>query len=124
MKELYDYKKTIFLENGILNFICDNPRVDYEYLNDCINNRLLCYENKSFPLLVDISGLIYINKSAQARLMWQDAFQGINAVALLIANNVQLVICEYVLMKIKPQIPIKIFRKKTSATEWLNTYKD
>lgn len=77
------------------------------------------FGDKPRPILVDVSDLLSIDKSAREYFNTNDSWEFITACAVYTTNPLLYILGNAWLMLDKPIIPSKIFRNKQSAITWL-----
>ncbi len=93
--------------------------IDVDIAKSIVNDRKFMFGDKPRPILVDVSDLLSIDKSAREYFNTNDSWEFITACAVYTTNPLLYILGNAWLMLDKPIIPSKIFRNKQSAITWL-----
>lgn len=111
-----------WVQNGILFFeYKPNIVINLEAAKIIVADRILMQNEKSYPILCDIRGILYIDKAARDYFA-QSCSVLIKAVSLVGQQSVSLVLTSFYLRINKPSIPTKIFKDKSAALAFLQDY--
>ena len=109
----------MWLEDGILFCIFNKGiEIDLETARVCVKGRLDYSKGKSFPCVIDLTGLRSITREARA-FMGNEGAQGITAGAMITGNPLSRFIGNAFLTLNKPKVPARLFGDMASATEWI-----
>lgn len=74
---------------------------------------------RTLPVLLDISGLIKMNKASRGMMSNFRYKDFVSAGALVASNDIAHLIGNFVLQSISTPVPLKIFREREKARLWL-----
>lgn len=111
-----------WIAEGILYFTYKaDTALDYKSAQAVVTDRIHFQNEKSYPILCDIRGIVTTNKAARDYLAKSGSILT-QAVGLLVDEKVLHTIGTFYLQISKPTVPTKIFTTETAALEFLNTY--
>src|SRR5687767_3297009 len=103
-----------WIEDGVLyGKFAPNLVIDLETAKESVKERLRVSNGTSYPILVDIQEIKFVNKEARDYLSTGVAIENVKAAAFLIGSNVSKIISNIFLTFNKPPIPTKIFTNRT-----------
>ena len=119
------YVRLELLESGILVAAYKRYRiVDLDMAREIVKARFDFVGRDAFlPVMVLNLGVIYMEKDARKYVSSGDGVAGIKAAAVLLDNN----LATYYIMSLirqveQPPMPVRKFRKRDRALEWLTTF--
>jgi hypothetical protein len=111
-----------WIENEILFFIYKpNVVIDLIAAKLVVADRIMIQNEKAYPVLCDIRGVIDSDKAARDYLAKSGSVLT-KAVSLLGNDTISLAITSFYLRINKPRVPTKIFTEELSALIFLETY--
>ncbi len=126
-KNVLDTEYVLFeFFDGVL--ICEYKaglEIDLTIAKKMVLSRLDISNGKSYPLLMDGSGLKSLNREAREYFNSEEAREGIIAAAFFSGSVFTTYIGNFFIdiTVIKPKIPTKLFTDKGKALQWLEKYK-
>lgn len=114
---------TFWTENGILfGRYAGDLVITLEVARQMVADRKDAFGNMYWPLFIDASELLSMDRDARRYLTGKEACDFITAGAIYTKNKVLEVIGNAFVRLDKPIIPAKIFTKKEAALSWLDPY--
>lgn len=114
---------TLWTENGILfGKYAKDVIIDLSLAKEIVADRKRAFGNIYWPMFVDASELLSIDREARHYMSGEEANAFINAGALYANNKVSEIIESAWVILDKPIIPTMIFDNKESALKWLEPY--
>ncbi len=120
-----------FYENEYALFWVENGILFFEYKPDVILNlnvakkvvadRIRFQNEKSYPVLCDIRGIIDTDKSGRDYLAHSGSMLT-KAVGLIVHQKVSITISNFYLHVSKPTVPTRLFTSKEDAIDFLKQY--
>lgn len=112
----------IWIEDNILFCVYENKlNIDLEIANECVELRLEYAKGVSYPVVIDIKGIISITKEAREYFSSKGA-ESITAGAFIINSPLTKILGNIFLTVNKPQTPAKLFTNEKAAMKWLKKY--
>jgi hypothetical protein len=116
-----DYAR-FWIADGILFFeYKPNTIIDLKVAQSVVIDRVRFQNERSFPVLCDIRGVISTDKAGRDYLAQSGSILT-QAVGLFVREKVSLVICTFYLQISKPAVPTKIFNKQDEALAYLKGF--
>jgi hypothetical protein len=113
----------VWIENGIaFSSFTPGLEMNLEVAKDSVQKRVEYFEGKSYPLVVNFSGLKGITKEAREYL----AVEGVQLVtsgAFIVVSPLAKVLGNLFLMLNKPKVPTRLFNEKDAAVKWIEQFK-
>lgn len=108
--------------NGIL-FVEYKPNViiDLKVAQQIVADRMRIQNEKAYPILCDIRGVVDSDKAARDFLA-QSGSLLTKAVSLVGHRNISLILTSFYLKICKPSVPTKLFTDESAALVFLETY--
>ncbi len=110
------------LVNGILFAALKSETVDLKMAKASVTYRLQQYNDKDYPLFINIKVVKHITKEARDYLASKEGCHKTASCAILINSNVTRVLANYFIMINKPLVPTKVFTNEEGAKQWLSEY--
>ena len=111
-----------WITNGVLIFeYKPNTILDLVAAQHIVADRIHFQNEKSFPVLCDVRGILSTDKSGRDYLA-QSGSVLTKAVALIVHQKVSLTISNFYLRISKPTVPTKLFNNKDDALAYLEQY--
>ena len=79
-------------------------------------------EGRVYPMLVDTREIRSIDKDARDFFSMRNRKGGVNAIAILVASPVSVIVGNFFMGLNKPAVPTKLFRDSAKAIKWLKQY--
>ena len=112
-----------WIRNSILFFeYKPNVVIDLTVAQRIVADRIQIQNEKAYPILCDIRGVVDSNKSARDYLA-QSGSVLTKAVSLLGHQSISLIITSFYLKIGKPSVPTKLFTDESAALAFLEAYK-
>jgi hypothetical protein len=127
MEILPDYYENeyaqFWIKDGILFFKYKQSIViDLSIAHQIVADRVQMQNEKSYPILCDIRGLVDSDKAARDYLAQSGSVLA-KAVGIVTNQSVSVIMTSFYLKISKPSVPTKIFTDEPSALAFLETYK-
>ena len=97
-------------------------QVNREAAIEIVEERLEFTNNKSVPVLLLDSGLVKMDKSARDYMSSDEGIRGLEAIAIILSSVVNSMLLNFLLKISRPGLPVRVFRDRDQAIEWLNTF--
>ncbi|MDD5152066.1 MAG: hypothetical protein PHC28_16565 [Flavobacterium sp.] len=111
-----------WIANGILFFeYKPNTILDLEAAQHIVADRIHFQNEKSYPVLCDVRGIVNTDKSGRDYLA-QSGSVLTKAVALIVNQQVSLTISNFYLRISKPSVPTQLFNNKEDALAFLEQF--
>lgn len=88
-----------------------------------VKDRKIVSRGISYPVFVDVSRSVSMDKPARDYFASEEATEGLIAIGVLVRNWFQKSIVNFWYKVSKPKIPTRLFHDKKSAIQWLNDFK-
>nr|WP_315199889.1 hypothetical protein [uncultured Flavobacterium sp.] len=112
-----------WIKDGILFFeYRPNVVIDLTIAHRIVADRIQMQNEKSYPVLCDIRGVVDSDKAARDYLAQSGSVLA-KAVSIVTNQSVSLIMTSFYLKICKPSVPTKIFTDDSSALAFLETYK-
>jgi hypothetical protein len=112
-----------WIKEGILFFeYRPNVVIDLTIAHQIVADRIQMQNEKSYPVLCDIRGVVDSDKAARDYLAQSGSVLA-KAVSIVTNQSVSLIMTSFYLKICKPSVPTKIFTDDSSALAFLETYK-
>ena len=112
-----------WIKDGILFFeYRPNVVIDLTIAHQIVADRIQMQNEKSYPVLCDIRGVIDSDKAARDYLAQSGSVLA-KAVSIVTNQSVSLIMTSFYLKICKPSVPTTIFTDDSSALAFLETYK-
>lgn len=116
-----DYAQ-FWIANGILVFeYKPNTILNLEVAQRVVADRIHFQNEKSYPVLCDVRGIVNTDKSGRDYLA-QSGSVLTKAVALIVHQNVSATISNFYLRINKPSVPTQVFNSKDQALVYLEQF--
>jgi hypothetical protein len=113
---------TMWLEEGILcGRYANDLHLSLEVAKSCVEARIFFTKGKSYPLLVDMTGIKSTTKEARDYMASIGATL-VTAGALITRSSVSKTIGNIFLTIDKPPVPVRMFTNEEKAREWLKQF--
>jgi hypothetical protein len=127
MEILPDYYENeyaqFWIKDGILFFKYKQSIViDLSIAHQIVADRIQMQNEKSYPVLCDIRGVVDTDKAARDYLAQSGSLLA-KAVGIVTNQSVSVIMTSFYLKISKPSVPTKIFTDESSALAFLETYK-
>lgn len=127
MKPTINYNENeyaqFWIKDGILYFIYKpNVVIDLTIAHQIVTDRIRMQNEKSYPVLCDIRGVLDSDKAARDYLAQSGSVLA-KAVSIVANQSVSLIMTSFYLKICKPSVPTKIFTDEPSALAFLEVYK-
>jgi hypothetical protein len=127
MEILPDYYENeyaqFWIKDGILFFKYKQSIViDLSIAHQIVADRIQMQNEKSYPVLCDIRGVVDSDKAARDYLAQSGSVLS-KAVGIVTNQSVSVIMTSFYLKISKPSVPTKIFTDESSALVFLETYK-
>lgn len=99
-----------------------NVAIDLTVAQRIVADRIQIQNEKAYPILCDIRGIVDSDKAARDYLA-QSGSVLTKAVGLVVNQSVSLIMTSFYLKICKPSVPTKIFTDESAALAFLETYK-
>lgn len=99
-------------------------QVDRDAAVEIVQERLDFTDNKSVPVLLLDSGLVKMDKSARDYMSSEEGIRGLIAIAIILSSVVNSMLLNFLLKISRPGLPVRVFRDRDQAMEWLKTFVD
>ena len=99
-------------------------QVDRDAAVEIVQERLDFTENRSVPVLLLDSGLVKMDKRARDYMSSEEGIRGLNAIAIILSSVVNSMLLNFLLKISRPGLPVRVFRDRDQAMEWLKTFVD
>ena len=121
--DFYENEYALFwVENEILIFeYKSNVILDLNVAKRVVADRLYFQNEKSYPVVCDIRGIIDTDKAGRDYLA-QSGSLFTKAVGLIVHQKVSITISNFYLQISKPIVPTKLFSNKEDAVQYLKNY--
>jgi hypothetical protein len=110
------------LIEGILIAELKSEIVDLKIAKASVTHRLQQYNDKDYPLFINIKAVKHITKDARDYLASKEGCHKVASCAIIINSNVTRVLANYFIMINKPLVPTKVFTNEEGAKQWLSDY--
>lgn len=111
------------VENSIMHIAYKKSIViDIETARKIVCDRMLFFQGKSYPVLLDGRQTKLVTREAMAFFSKEDGMKGVTALALLPGNYVTMVMAKIFLHFTKNSVPVKIFLTMENAEKWLSKF--
>lgn len=111
-----------WIANGILFFeYKPNTILNLEVAQRIVADRIHFQNEKSYPVLCDVRGIVNTNKSGRDYLA-QSGSVLTKAVSLIVHQKVSLTISNFYLRISKPSVPTQLFNNKDDALTYLEQF--
>lgn len=112
-----------WIRNSILFFeYKPNIVIDLTVAHQIVADRIQMQNEKAYPILCDIRGVVDSDKSARDYLA-QSGSVLTKAVSIVANQSVSLIMTSFYIKICKPSVPTRIFTDESSALVFLETYK-
>lgn len=112
----------IWKEDNILYCVfADKLNVDLEIAIHCVKERIAFSQGKSYPCLIDMTGVLSMTKEVREYMATEGA-KLVKAGALLTRSALSKMLGNLFLSINKPPIPTKLFTDAEAAKDWLQQY--
>jgi hypothetical protein len=124
---MYDEHENEFgvfwIENHILLFqFKTGVSIDFPAAQQIIADRIKIQNEKPYPILCNIEGLVNVNKAARDYFANQGSVMT-NAVGIVAnQNSFSFLMAMFYIRVSKPRVPTKVFADKTMALQFLKTF--
>ncbi|MDD3875945.1 MAG: hypothetical protein PHT69_04955 [Bacteroidales bacterium] len=115
-------KFSISLIDDIIEIIFFDCILEYSDVDLGIRKRLEIADNKSYPILSDLSLLKGISAEGRKRMAEDDGLVSLKAQAIIYGSKFQKIAIQMYLLIYKPSVPVKIFKDKEIALQWLKKF--
>lgn len=116
---------TSWLENGVFYLVYKQDSVvTLDIAKHIVGTRIEMSDGISRPTLVDVRGMIAVNKEAKKYLAGEEAIRYITAGAIYLDNYLHYLAGNVFLKIDQPAIPSKLFTDKEKALRWLEPFKN
>ena len=109
--------------DGIFHIVVLQESFSLHMAKECVIKRIELTEGKSYAMLSDCRKVISFEKQARAYLAEFSNTRYLTAGALLVENQLQIVLGNFFLLINKPHTPAKLFEDKQKALKWLKQFK-
>lgn len=110
-------------EEGIIHAIFGlNTVLTIEYAKKLVDYRLSISGTKSYPLYIDIRGIISIDKQTRKFLSGVEGTKQASAAAIHVDNPISKLFGNMFIIIDRPEKPIKLFTSKAKALKWLKRF--
>jgi hypothetical protein len=117
------YVRLELLENGILIASYKRwRRVTLEMAREIVQTRLDFTGREPRPVLIYNLGVVQFDKPARAYVSAGDGIAGVKAAAIMEDRLATSIIISFILTFERPPMPVRTFRDRTGAINWLETY--
>ena len=112
------------LKNGMLvgKYHPDLEDITLKIAKQLVSDRKKLCKGNSYPVFVDVSKSVTIDKESRDYFVSDEANEGLVAVAVLVKGWVQQSVVNFWYSLSKPKIPTKLFLSKEKAMIWLSQY--
>jgi len=123
VKEMFEIPYvTMWIEGPIMYAkYVDDLHLSLDVAKTCVEGRIFFSKGKSFPLLVDMTGIKSTTREAR-QYMASIGATLVTAGALITGSPVSRTIGNIFLKIDRPPVPVKLFTSKEKAREWLVQY--
>jgi hypothetical protein len=101
----------------------DKFHLTLEIAKDCVKDRLMYCDGKTYPLFVDMRNIEKVDEDAMSYLSKGEAIKYISAGAFLIESKYHKMLATAFIWFNRPPLPTKFFTDETLAIRWLEYYK-
>ena len=98
-------------------------KIDVEAAQSLISLRHRFFDGKAHVTLIDIRTVKSITKEARDLFASKEGTVNINAAALFGHSSLSNMLATFFLNFNRPNVPIKLFKERDEAIQWLNKYK-
>ena len=113
---------TIKLENSMMLISYHKGlSIDLEVAKKIVEERLAFFDGKSYPVLVDGRNVKLLTREAREYFATRVGMTGVTALAILPGGYLTVIMAK-LFMKLRPTVPMKIFRTKEQALKWLRMF--
>ena len=114
---------TYWVEAGILNIIFPEDIVlNLDLAKEMVEDRIKITEGKTWPLLVDVSGLASVDTAARQYFATERGIHGVSSAAILAKSMISKLAANLFIKVNKPAVPTKLFIKREKAEVWIKKY--
>lgn len=115
----------IEIKNGILigKYHDNLEYIDLKVAKKLVKDRKAIAQGKSYPVFVDVSKSVSMNKPARDFFASPEGTKGLLAVGVFVKNFLQKSVANFWYTISKPKVPTKLFNDKESALKWLEQFK-
>ncbi len=99
-------------------------KVTLEIAKECIAMRLRFTEDRFYPCLANVSGIVSTSKEAREYFASEEALRGFKALAILTHSTISKIIGNFYINFDKPGVPSKIFNSEKTALKWLKQFQE
>ena len=113
---------TFQLIEGILNATYKPSVIDIEVAKEAVRVRKEYCNEQTFPHLIMDSSVAKLTKDARDYLSSEEATEGIAAAAIITNSVFKQTMINFWITVTRPKIPVRLFIKKSDASEWLKDW--
>lgn len=109
-----------YIKDGIMEVVfTPNIVISIDVAKQIVEDRLRFTNGKTWPLLVDIKGLVFVDTVSRKYFATAKALQYVSAGALVAGSLISRLAGSIYIKIDKPVIPAKLFTDKAKALKWL-----
>lgn len=112
-----------WIESGIMHGEYLKPIISIEIAKEMVDTRHKLSEGKPISIVIDISRTKSVSKEARDYLASEEGSINLIACALITKSRIQNLLANTFVLLNTPKVPIKFFRYKTYALDWLKNQK-
>jgi hypothetical protein len=113
----------LHIQEGILiAYYKPGLHITLEVAKEIVQSRKEFTEGKSYPALVNSTGVVSIERAAREYFSSPEGTAGIKAAALIVNSPFSSFLGNFFLRVNKPGMPAKVFTREQSALNWLQQY--
>jgi hypothetical protein len=105
----------------LYGIFADNLHVTIDIAKACVETRLALSEGRSYPQLIDVTGIKSITKEAREYLATEGT-KLVKAGAFIVGSPLNKMLGNIFLFINTPEVPTKLFTDEGKAKEWLKKY--
>ena len=123
VKEMFEIPYVTMWIDGPIMYCkyVDDLHVSLDIAKTCVEGRIFFSKGKSFPLIIDMTGIKSTTREAR-QYMASIGATLVTAGALITRSAVSRTIGNIFLKIDKPPVPVKLFTSQVKAREWLMQY--
>lgn len=110
---------TMQLVDGVIHCVFNSECPDKELIEAGIKKRLEISNGRSLPMISDLRKIKVGLKVSRDRLSEKDGLTNLSALAIIYRNQIHLTLIYLYIVIYKPKIPIKYFKNKKEALNWI-----
>jgi len=112
----------LWKEDNILFSEYKSEILDLEAAKNTVKSRLQFTDNKTYPVVIDITNIRTVTKEARDYLSRGEAISHLSAAAIIANSLATRLLFNFFLTFSKPALPMRIFNSKDEAIKWIGQF--